>query len=409
MKPAIPDFALFARLTGAGAVTVFVVGCAAATSGDVFPPVTVSDSAGVPVYTLTELPAWDDPRFLWTVDVERSFATDVEGLAGEPEIWGPQGFTRMPDGRLVILDSTDPRLVVVAADSDRVERRFSRTGQGPGEIWAQTTLLWPEGSERFRTLDPGNQRLSLWSLDGDLLEERTVAIAGNGGIPLLRPGTHEAFFWKIFSPDRTPGELVDSVGRFDPTTDSVRFIAPMMPRVEERRVNTNPVARFSPMSWYAPVAGGVVIGRNDRGRFRYYDDEGRLLALIDVPGEQRPIDRALEDEIIEEFLGVARGSNIRRRPVVAERFPLYNLMLPVRDSLFALQQADRAGVAGEPPIPEDQWVWRVFSTRGRYVGAIVLPPSTRLPYWIEPGRITATQRDSLGVATLVTLRIAPPG
>jgi hypothetical protein len=50
----------------------------------------------------------------------------------------------------------------------------------------------------------------------------------------------------------------------------------------------------------------------------------------------------------------------------------------------------------------------VFSTRGFYAGAIVLPIEAAQPYWIEDGRIIATRRDSLGVATIESYLLTPP-
>jgi hypothetical protein len=156
------------------------------------------------------------------------------------------------------------------------------------------------------------------------------------------------------------------------------------------------------------VDTGVVIGRSDSGRFRHYDERGRLVGIVDVPMERREIPRSEEQAIIDEFLDVARSSVMASRPSVGEHYSLYNLMWPVSDSLFALQQSWRTGVAGERPIDEGHFVWRVFSVRGHYAGAIVFPAGAAQPYWIEPGRITATRRDSLGVATIETYRIEPP-
>lgn len=93
---------------------------------------------------------------------------------------------------------------------------------------------------------------------------------------------------------------------------------------------------------------------------------------------------------------------------VADFYTLFELMWGVEDSLFVIQQGRRSTPEGESPIPEDQKVWRAFSPSGAYAGAIVLPPGVAQPYWIEPGRIIATQRDSLGVVTIVSYRLERP-
>jgi hypothetical protein len=148
------------------------------------------------------------------------------------------------------------------------------------------------------------------------------------------------------------------------------------------------------------------VGRSDTGRFRHYDDDGALLGIIDVPLQPSPIPRDEENEILEEFLGVTQGSAPMRRPVIAERYPVYNYLFPVDDTLFALQQGSRSRPVGDEGLPD--FVWRVFSTTGSYAGAIVLPEGVALPFWIEPGRIVGIQRDSLGVASIASYRVAPP-
>ena len=125
--------------------------------------------------------------------------------------------------------------------------------------------------------------------------------------------------------------------------------------------------------------------------------------------EQRRIDQAEEAEILAEFIGVARGSAVRSPPDIAEHYPLYNMMWQVDDSLFAVQQSHRSTPAGEPRVPDGQFVWRVFSLSGRYAGTIVFPPGVALPYWIGDGRVIATHRDEVGVATIQAYRLTPPG
>jgi hypothetical protein len=288
-------------------------------------PVTVSDSAGTPVYTVGALPRWDDPGYRWTVELERSVYTGSNDPLEAPMLYRPTGVTRLPDGRLVVLDADEPLLAVLAAEGvgrDAVEHRFARRGNGPGEILSSNAQLWPAGEDAFWVLDAGNQRLSRFSISGALEVERPIEIAGNGGVATIRPGDHSVFLWKVFLPDPETGLLVDSVGRFDVTTDRVDFVAPLAPRPESRSRNTNPVALFAAKSWFAPVRSGVVVGRSDSGRFRHYDDDGGLVGIIDVPFEPSLIDREDEAEILEEFLGVTRGSAPMRRPVIAERYPV---------------------------------------------------------------------------------------
>ncbi len=94
----------------------------------------------------------------------------------------------------------------------------------------------------------------------------------------------------------------------------------------------------------------------------------------------------------------------RRRSLPPVQHHVARERLPVR--VAAEPPGNARG--GETPIPEGQFVWRVFSTRGFYAGAIVLPIEAAQPYWIEDGRIIATRRDSLGVATIESYLLTPP-
>src|SRR5690606_27694576 len=97
--------------------------------------VTVTDSAGVEVFTAGEIPAWDEPTLQWRLILERESATADEDLSATPMIFEPQGVTRFPDGTLVVLDGAGVRLVVIDPIRDSVTARFGPSGQGPGEVW----------------------------------------------------------------------------------------------------------------------------------------------------------------------------------------------------------------------------------------------------------------------------------
>lgn len=371
-------------------------------------PVAVTDSAGTPVYTLATLPPWNDSSFVIGLEVERSVFTGGASPVDEPLLYRPQAYARMPDGRLVVLDAGEERLVVLAASKDSVEARFGPSGQGPGEIWSANSVLWPDPAGDVWVLDPGNRRLSRFSLTGSLEEERSVEILGMGGIAAQRPGTHEPFFWKIFLGGPTGHELTDSIGRFDQEAGRVVSVAPMAPRVEERRRNIDTPRLFAPMAWFAPVGEGVVVGRSDSGRFRHYSDRGDLIGIVEIPMSQAGIDKSEEAAILEEFYGAVRNTSGTARGI-ADTYPLFNLMWALNDSLFALQQTHRGAPGGEPRIPQGRVVWRVFSVRGGYAGSILFPEGVAQPYWIEGDRIVATQRDSFGVATIVSFVVRLPG
>lgn len=328
-------------MTARRATWVAVLGCVLAVArcgGEPQRPdllVSTSDSAGIPVYSLAEIPLWNAPDFAWTLELERAITTDRPESGRAPLLYRPEGYARMPDGTLVVLDSWEKRLAVIPPDHDTVVARFAPTGQGPGEIWSSNAVLWPADDTSVWVLDPGNQRLDRFALNGALLEESPVVVGGSAGYVLQDPVTHAPYFWRVFFEDYEHRTLSDSVGRLDP-------------------------------------------------------------AQSDAPG------------ILEEFYGEAGRSSAGARVQIADHYPVWDLLWPLGDSLFALQQSRRSASAGEPPIPSGQLVWRIFAVDGRYLGAAVLPPGFAQPYWIEGERVIGTRRDALGVATIEAYRLKRP-
>lgn len=383
---------------------------ASACGGDLrVPEVILTDSAGIEIRTLSALPSWTSEAHRWELVPERTIPTATAAYDEEPLLYQPQGYARLADGTLVVLDGGERRIAIVDAKQNDVLRRFGPSGQGPGEILSSNSIIWPAEGTTFWVLDPGNQRLSRFDVEGGLQEERRVDIPGLGGVAFQNPLTHRPWFWKIFVADIDDRTLTDSIGRLTEDATRVDFVAPLPERAPSRRRAVDDRLLFTGNSWFAPIGvGGVVAGRSDAGRFLRYDSDGRLLAFIDVPMEPTEIPEAEKPSILEEYVELVGAGGTLTIANVGDAFPLYNLMWALEDSLFALQQMQWSTPAGEPRIPPDQMVWRTFSITGSYEGAIVLPTGVAQPYWVEPGRIIATKRDSLGIATIVSYRLVRP-
>lgn len=394
-------------VVGRVGVAMVAAALAACGGGHAQPTVEVTDSAGIPVYSLRTLPPWDAPEHRWRLTIERSIPTADRSPTDEPLLYRPQAYARLADGTLVVLDGGQLRLAVLDPTRDTVVQRFARTGQGPGEIWSSNATLWSAGDDAFWVMDPGNQRLSRFRLTGELEEEVAMPIPGVGGVVLQDPVDHLPWLWKIFLADPEARTLTDSVGRLDLASRSVDFIAPLPSRVPSRASGAG-ARLLDPLGWFAPLGtGGFVTGRSDLGLFTRYSDQGEVVGLLRVPMRPAPIPEARKVEILEEFYGLSPGARAVAREV-GDHYNLYDIMWGVGDSLFALQQGRLSTPDGEPPIPDDQRVWRLFSPTGAYAGAVVFPEGVAQPYWIEPGRIVATRRDSLGVATIVSYLLTPP-
>lgn len=365
-------------------------------------PVSVQDSAGIRIHTLGDIPSWDDPAHQWRLVLERKVATAGADLSAEPLIFDPEGLTRFPDGIIALLDGADLRLVVIHRTQDSVIARVAPRGQGPGEIWSTNAQIWADGDTAIGILDAGTRRVSYFALAGSFLHSRTVDFPGGGGMTAQRPGTGETFAWRYFRDPET-GLLSDSVIRLN-LAGPAAAVAPLR---RDRRPRPPGESRplFSGSGTFAPIgSGGVMVGTTDVAEFRYFTDAGALTAIVRVPLERRAL--TLEDERI------AREEVGRFAPRLADNLGDHNLLWsrlePLGDSLFALDQTSLTTPAGEPRIPRDTRVWRIFSVRGHYLGALVLPPGVGPPYWNDGERLMALQRDELGVATIVVYRLEPP-
>ena len=390
------------------APTVTLLGCSPSAEP---PTVTVGDSAGIPVYALSRLPSWDDPTYLWDVSVERTIPTVAEAPGAEPLLYQPQAYARLGDGTLVVLDGADLRIAILHPSRREVVRRFARSGRGPGEIWSSNSVIWTAGPDAFWVLDQGNQRLTRFNVSGAVEEERPIRLEGHSRYVTQDPVEHAPWFRNSFTVQQGDvWALVDSIGRLDLEVGGAVYIAPMAPRVDEARFNPprGPSDFLGPLHWFAALGpSGAVSGRSDSGRFRLHSIEGAVEGVIDIPMERAEVPELERLTLLEE-IGAPRGPN----RYVGERFPLYELMWGLGDSLFALQQSYTSTPRGEPRIPLSQRlkrvVWRIFTTEGRYAGTVVLPDGVLQPYWIEPGRVIGTNRDKLGVVTIQEFRIEKP-
>lgn len=372
--------------------------------------VAATDSSGVTIYELANLPSLDHVDFEWSIELERSIWTgSLESTEG-PLLYNPQNVLRLPDGTLVVLDAGEYRLAVIPPDRDTVIARFGRTGQGPGEVLSSNGLLSRGGANTFWLMDPGNQRRSQFSLTGELLDDEPVVLAGNGGLAIQRPTTEEVFFSRFFLSERAGSALLtDSVLVFDHAADRARVVAPMPARVASRSTNTSPFPYFAAQGAFAPVAsGGVVVGRSDEAEFRHFSDRGELLGIVRIPMARRAIPlsekAAMIERMAQEYAAAARATHAD----LADWLPLWSQLWPVGDSLFALEHTEWAVPRGDPVIRSGQRIWRVFSVAGRYVGVIRFPEGFGYPHRIEADRVIGIRRDELGVGTIESYSLTPP-
>jgi hypothetical protein len=382
-----------------------VMGCGESSSPGV--EVVQSDRAGVTVFDFREIPALEDEGSQWALRTVRSIPTAPEP-GGTPLLYEPRGLTRLPDGTIVALDIGDERLVVIDAKSDRVVARFAGRGGGPGEIASGRALLQPGTDGTIWVLDGGNRRVSVFSVDGALVDEISLPRDGSvQGDPKWRPGTVDLFSRKIWITDFATNAMTDSIVSIDLETSSLRTVMPLPPRIPlpaDMPAGRRPVWHPRWM-WTVLASGQFVVGRTDRGVYRVYEPTGEQVAELGLPLSPRSISELDRRTITEEMGSIPSLGGADR---ISDAFPVANSLYSFGDSSFALYHGRYATPAEDSRIVGQRTVWRVLSTSGEYMGSIHFPEGFS-PQWTDGRLMLGVARDSLGVATIQELELIPPG
>lgn len=90
----------------------------------------------------------------------------------EALLYRPLAIVAAADGRMFVADRGDSRVVMFAPDGQYLGS-FGREGQGPGEFGSIFGLAI--SGNRILVDDYGNNRLSVWSLGGELVDDRPFA------------------------------------------------------------------------------------------------------------------------------------------------------------------------------------------------------------------------------------------
>jgi hypothetical protein len=371
--------------------------------------VSATDSGGVELIDVLSVPSLDDLAIAWSLELVRSIEAGGVGPGEAPSWYEAQAITRFDDGTLVLVDRGDPRVVVIAGESDKVLARFGRSGKGPGEIHGSYVALWPGQDGTFWVADSGNGRVSRFSLDGELLGEASWVATGA-----------RTAAWRV-TPDR--GELVaeilenggasartvwhHSLARLDPAGGLFNRILQLP---SEDLAKSSPARIWSPRSIWAVLPSGlVVVGRSDVATYRIHARDGTLLREIRLPLTRKAIDAAEMQEVMEEIGAVAELSAAASQvdPSVAQYYPIHNDMWPLNDSVFATLQTRRGRAAEDPDLPREERYWRTISTSGRRIGSIRFPQGF-IPRWVGDGRIVGVQEDTLGAIRIQEYLLRAP-
>ncbi len=157
--------------SNAGATLVLTVGLCACSAPLEFSDWTIPVAEGTRVIDFAPVPIGERSEH---IGIEESLRV---GGGDDPQgsLYRPIDLAVADDGRLYVLDAGDHRIQVFGAEGGYVAS-LGREGDGPGEIRRGGDLV-TAGNALVRV---GDGRVTVWSLDGELLSDTSIA---DGGAP----------------------------------------------------------------------------------------------------------------------------------------------------------------------------------------------------------------------------------
>jgi hypothetical protein len=308
----------------------------------------------------------------------------------------------LSDGRIVLLDAGERRLLFYGADG-RFQRAVARAGRGPGEF-LQPTWLGRGGDDTLFVWDPPQLRLSTFDAAGKLLS--THRVEGQVGPPAISGRFADGSFLSLpgslvfYPPEPGVLRLPESYGRFDLRSGRTTVLAEGRSEESVLGAGNRYSLPFGKQDRAAASAGALIVGDNGIPAIRYYDMEGRLRRVAQWVSE--PIAVSAED----------RSAYARYYAALSPR-----LAIPA-DAVFAEERPRFSWISGdargwvwvktfsggwEPPVP-----WLVFDQDGLLQCEVDAPARVTV---LEIGEryLLGLQRDELDEVTVVryTLVRAP--
>lgn len=320
-----------------------------------------------------------------------------------------------PDGRIYVLDGQAKELRIYDASGQHV-RTVGGEGEGPGELRNPTGMAWgPAGN--LWVVDPANQRYTVWSPAGDLVETYRRSVGGYG------------FHWEGGFDAR--GELYDPSYFMDPATRESRrlFVGhrvrddemvavdsseiPSLPdaessyyRVEHGRGYMVFGVPFMPrLAWQFDGNAGYWAGTGASYRLWHLTLAGDTSRVIELDRPRPPVtdaDRDRARQRITDMLKDRGGLDQVDFSRIPGHKPAFEAIVLDDRGWIWVARTRPTVQDGEAPPPT---TFDVFDPEGRYYGAVSMDLATMPPPDIVGGRVAGVVRDALGVQRVVVYRL----
>lgn len=405
------------------------------------PAFTTRDSAGVPIAE-SRAPAWA-PGGGWTISGEP--ALEIGTLEGEdPYLFeGIAGATRLPDGRIVLVEERSREIRVFDAAGSHLASIGGR-GEGPGEFAGPPDVVVLPG-DTLLAYDPGSFRYSWFTLDGRLIRDapfdREASRDNLGGaFSRERRLFPDGSFFNVggFAPSNTEmsefggflsyAPVPDEIARSDirlgivPAGGGPGVVFGRFPWDESGYVEGETIYdafrvtdHFHAPALYATGRGPVRVHIATPGarEIRTLDASGALLRIVRQTLPLEPLTEAMiaaERAAVRDSVAArneATRSDPRREGV--DEGPVLDLFdrIAFPDSVFPWSglEADAEGdlwaLEHRVPAPADGTrTYQVFDATGRWLGPVRVPASVGSVEEIGPDYVLGIWTDELEVPYL---------
>lgn len=343
------------------------------------PAAAVTDSAGIEIVTV-QRPSWT-PGEEWTVT--GSPLLEIGRGEGDPaaQFSRIRGVLRLPDGRIVVAESSAAELRYFDADGRHVGTA-GREGEGPGEFTflsgveavGDTVLAYDFMPSRVTRFDGHGAYLDDVSLDPEMGRPRSVHPVEGGYLGVIQGvgsdltealsySRREAFY-RRFGADGTGGEVLDRLPGQEYLSKSLRDGNTVM------MMTTTPLIGHSASQ--AVVDGRLVAGTTDGFELRVYGVGGGLERLIRMPERDVPVTEEEWGEVMAEAMEEAEEPAQRTAVLdMAELRPA-----PELRPAYGRFVADAEGFVWVEPFRPAEGAptpWLVVDPDGEVLGDVLLP------------------------------------
>ena len=368
----------------------------------------VRDSAGITIVE-NSAPAWR-PGEAWRIPAEPEVEIGV--LEGEApyQLYRVAGAVRLSDGRIVIANGGTSELRYYTPDGRHLHS-VGREGDGPGEFRMIGRIIRLPGDSVLAANLMPPPRLALFDDEGAFV--RAITPAPQSPVGRLSDGTLVAHATvNVRNPQNGTIRIPAIVVLHAPASAAADTIVSLPG--SERYVQIDQEtgwflirpAPFGRSAHVAVAADRIYAGENESYEVGVYVPGTGLTQLIRRTRPNRPVTRAMIDELRRRNLENARDDNERR---AIER-QLAEAAFPETLPAFSDLEADAAGRlwVKDYVVGGEENRWDVFEPDGRWLGTVVLPRGFN-PTEIGEDYVLGIVRDDLGVELVRVHRIEKGG